>query len=160
MSDMPLKTCWAFNGLWNNKFRYQVASCWLLVLSPHNLHTTDSFPSPNHFSISLNLSESPRRWRKQASPKHTRKLRIQHEASKQKIIIWVMHKKWKTNWCHCFNFIHISTDLYMFRAHRRVHTAVHTTTGSVFVRFRSRAPYVVAGLGDCSLHLYIWIKLK
>jgi hypothetical protein len=26
------------------------------------------------------------------------------------------HMKWKTNRCHCFNFIHISTDLYMFRA--------------------------------------------
>ena len=55
------------------------------------------------------------------------------------------HMKWKTNRCHYFNFIHISTDLYMFRAHssifRRVHTAVHTTIGSVSVLFRSRAPY-------------------
>jgi len=37
----------------------------------------------------------------------------------------------------------------MFRAYRpifrRVHTAVHTTIGSVSVPFRSRAPYVVAG---------------
>ena len=33
MSDIPLETCWAFNELWNNKFRYQVASCWLLLLS-------------------------------------------------------------------------------------------------------------------------------
>ena len=33
MSDIPLETCWAFNVLWNNKFRYQVASCWLLLLS-------------------------------------------------------------------------------------------------------------------------------
>ena len=33
MSDIPLETCWAFNGRWNNKFRYQVASCWLLLLS-------------------------------------------------------------------------------------------------------------------------------
>ena len=44
------------------------------------------------------------------------------------------HKKWKTNWCHCFNFIPIWTDLYMFRAHRpifsRFHTAIHTTIGS------------------------------
>jgi len=65
------------------------------------------------------------------------------------------HMKWKTNWCHYFNFIHISTDLYMFRAprciFRRVHTAVHTTIGSVSVPFWSRALYVVAGLGDCSL---------
>jgi len=40
----------------------------------------------------------------------------------------------------------------MFRAHRpifrRVHTAVHTAIGSVSVP--SRAPYVVAGLGDSS----------
>ena len=34
MSDILLKTCWACNELWNNKFRYQVASCWLLLLSP------------------------------------------------------------------------------------------------------------------------------
>ena len=33
MSDVSLETCWAFNVLWNNKFRYQVASCWLLLLS-------------------------------------------------------------------------------------------------------------------------------
>jgi len=43
----------------------------------------------------------------------------------------------KTNWCHYFNFIYILPDLYMFRAHRpilrRVHTAVHTTIGSVSV---------------------------
>jgi len=32
MSDIPLETCSAFNELWNNKFRYQVASCWLLLL--------------------------------------------------------------------------------------------------------------------------------
>ena len=48
---------------------------------------------------------------------------------------------------HYFIFIHISTDLYMFRAHRpifrRVHTAVHTTIGSVSVPFWSRALYVV-----------------
>jgi len=52
----------------------------------------------------------------------------------------------KTNWCHCF--ICILLDLYMFRAHRhifrRVHTAVHTTTGSVSVLLCSRAVYVVA----------------
>jgi len=33
MSDVPLETCSAyFDELWNNKFRYQVASCWLLLL--------------------------------------------------------------------------------------------------------------------------------
>ena len=36
MSNIPLETCWAFNVLWNNKFRYQAASCWLLLMS----HTT------------------------------------------------------------------------------------------------------------------------
>ena len=70
-------------------------------------------------------------------------------------IVRSKHKKWKTNWCHCFNFIHISTDLYMFRAHRpifrRIHTAVHTTIGSVSVPFWSRVLCVVAGLGVCSL---------
>jgi len=38
MSDVPLETCWAFNELRNNKFRYQVASCWLLLLSHTTIH--------------------------------------------------------------------------------------------------------------------------
>ena len=38
MSDIPLETCWAFNEVWNNKFRYQVASCWLLLLSHTTMH--------------------------------------------------------------------------------------------------------------------------
>ena len=38
MSDVPLETCWAFNELRNNKFRYQVASCWLLLLSHTTMH--------------------------------------------------------------------------------------------------------------------------
>jgi len=46
----------------------------------------------------------------------------------------------KTNWCYYFNFIYILPDLYMFRAHRpifrRVHTAVHTTIGSVSILLR------------------------
>jgi hypothetical protein len=65
------------------------------------------------------------------------------------------YKKWKTNWCHCFNFIHISTSLYMFRAHRpilrRYHVAVHTTIGSVSVPSWSCALFVVACLSACSL---------
>jgi hypothetical protein len=65
------------------------------------------------------------------------------------------YKKWKTNWCHCFNFIHISTGLYMFRAHRpifrRYHVVVHTTIRSVSVPSWSRALYVVACLSDCFL---------
>ena len=32
MSGMPLETCWAFNKIWNNKFYYKVASCWLFLL--------------------------------------------------------------------------------------------------------------------------------
>jgi hypothetical protein len=32
MSGVPLETCWAFNKLWNNKFYYKVASCWLFLL--------------------------------------------------------------------------------------------------------------------------------
>ena len=60
----------------------------------------------------------------------------------------------KTNWCHYFNFIYILPDFYMFRAHRpilrRVHTAVHTTIGSVSVLLWPCALYVLAGLGDYS----------
>ena len=33
---VPLKTCWAFNERWNNKFCYKVASCWLFLPN----HTT------------------------------------------------------------------------------------------------------------------------
>ena len=65
------------------------------------------------------------------------------------------HKKWKTNWCHCFNFIHISTDLYMFWAHRSIfrktYTAVPTTNGSVSVSFWSwpeRYGYWTNGCGN------------
>jgi hypothetical protein len=36
MSGVPLETCWAFNKLWNNKFSYKFASCWLFLL----IHTT------------------------------------------------------------------------------------------------------------------------
>jgi len=47
----------------------------------------------------------------------------------------------------------------MFRAHRpilrRVHTAVHTTIGSVSVLLWPCALYVVAGLGDYSLLLLL-----
>jgi len=38
MSDIPLETCWAFNELWNNKFRYQVASRWSLLLKNKSDH--------------------------------------------------------------------------------------------------------------------------
>jgi hypothetical protein len=32
MSAVPLEICWAFNGRWNNKFCYKVASFWLFIL--------------------------------------------------------------------------------------------------------------------------------
>jgi len=38
MSGMPLKTCWAFNKFWNNKFYYKVASCWLFLLTHTTMH--------------------------------------------------------------------------------------------------------------------------
>jgi hypothetical protein len=38
MSGMLLKTCWAFNERWNNKFYYKVASCWLFLLSHTAMH--------------------------------------------------------------------------------------------------------------------------
>ena len=38
MSGMPLETCWAVNELWNNKFCYKVASCWLFLLSHTTMH--------------------------------------------------------------------------------------------------------------------------
>jgi hypothetical protein len=33
VSGIPLETCWTFNERWNNKFYYNVASCWLFLLS-------------------------------------------------------------------------------------------------------------------------------
>jgi hypothetical protein len=38
MSGMPLETCWALNKLWNNKFCYKVASCWLFPLIHTMMH--------------------------------------------------------------------------------------------------------------------------
>jgi hypothetical protein len=38
MSGVSLKTCWAFNERWNNKFYYKVASCWLFFLSHTTMH--------------------------------------------------------------------------------------------------------------------------
>jgi len=32
MNGMPFETCLALNKLWNNKFYYRVASCWLYLL--------------------------------------------------------------------------------------------------------------------------------
>jgi hypothetical protein len=38
MNGMPLKTCWASNERWINKFYYKVASCWLFLLSHITMH--------------------------------------------------------------------------------------------------------------------------
>jgi len=38
LSGMPLETCWAFNERWNNKWYYNVASCWLFLLSHTTMH--------------------------------------------------------------------------------------------------------------------------
>jgi len=38
MSGIPLETFWAFNELWNNKFCYKVASCWLFLLNHTTMH--------------------------------------------------------------------------------------------------------------------------
>jgi hypothetical protein len=38
MSGVPLETCWAFNKLWNNKFYYKFASCWLFLLIHTAMH--------------------------------------------------------------------------------------------------------------------------
>ena len=38
MSGMQIETCWAFNERWNNKFYYNVASCWLFLLSHTAMH--------------------------------------------------------------------------------------------------------------------------
>ena len=40
MSGVPLETCWAFNKLWNNKFYYKVASCWLFLLICTTMHAS------------------------------------------------------------------------------------------------------------------------
>jgi hypothetical protein len=80
-------------------------------------------------------------------------------------------KKKKTNRCHYFNFIHISTNLYIFRAYRpilkKIHTAVHTTIGSVAVPLGPRALYVVWARGPNStatepmdVWTAVWILLK
>jgi len=37
-SGMPLETCWAVNERWNNELCYNVASCWLFLLSHTTMH--------------------------------------------------------------------------------------------------------------------------
>jgi hypothetical protein len=40
MSGMPLETCWAFIERWNSKFYYNVAYCWLFLLSHTTMHAS------------------------------------------------------------------------------------------------------------------------
>ena len=54
MSDMPLKTCWAFNERWNNKFYYNVASCWLFLLNHVVMSTTWHLSANCLFRIKIN----------------------------------------------------------------------------------------------------------
>ena len=81
MSGMPLKTCWAVNERWNNKFCYKVASCWLFLLSRviYQAHTfcriffpskklnfnieNTPLPSVNALKFSIILSSSVGNWK-------------------------------------------------------------------------------------------------
>jgi hypothetical protein len=38
MTGNPLETCWAFSKVWNNKFYYKFASCWLFLLIHTAMH--------------------------------------------------------------------------------------------------------------------------
>jgi len=38
VSGVPLETCWVFKKLWNNKFCYKDASCWLFLLIHTAMH--------------------------------------------------------------------------------------------------------------------------
>jgi hypothetical protein len=79
------------------------------------------------------------------------KTQLMHFTLKIHIKNTITPMKWKTNKCHYFNFIHISTDPYMFRAYRpilrKIYTAVHTTIGSVAVPFGQRAVYIYRARG-------------
>jgi len=55
MSGMPLETCWAFNGRWNNKFYYKVASCWLFLLSHTTMHGSMNIELCNVASSWINI---------------------------------------------------------------------------------------------------------
>jgi hypothetical protein len=53
MSGMPLETYWAFNKLWNNKFYYKVASCWLFLLSHTTMHGSINIKFLRNYDTSL-----------------------------------------------------------------------------------------------------------
>jgi hypothetical protein len=40
MSGVPLKACWAFNILWNDKFYYKAAFCMVFLLSHNTMHVS------------------------------------------------------------------------------------------------------------------------
>jgi hypothetical protein len=55
MSGVPLKTCWASIKIWNNKFYYKVASCWLFLLIRLWVSRTHQYGIWNPLSIPLNV---------------------------------------------------------------------------------------------------------
>jgi hypothetical protein len=58
MSGVPLETCWAFNKLWNNKFYYKVASCWLFLLIHTTMHGAMNIKYPAKFFLEFgNISD-------------------------------------------------------------------------------------------------------
>ena len=61
--ERRIATCWTFNVLWNNKFRYQVASCWLLLLSHTTMHGSMNIKKNCSWSI-----QSNRMWSTDWSP--------------------------------------------------------------------------------------------
>jgi hypothetical protein len=61
MNGMPLETCWAFNKLWNNKFYYTVASCWLfpLIRVTSMLEVTRHHPSTHELLAQHVITKTP-----------------------------------------------------------------------------------------------------
>jgi hypothetical protein len=45
---MPLETCLAFNKLWNNKFYYKAAFCWLFLLIHTTIHISEDI---KHYGV-------------------------------------------------------------------------------------------------------------
>jgi hypothetical protein len=47
MSGVSLEICWAFEKVWNNKFYYKVAFCWLFLLIHTTMHGSMNIKFPN-----------------------------------------------------------------------------------------------------------------
>jgi len=67
----------------------------------------------------------------------------------------------KTNWCHCFNFIRILQDLYMFRAHRHIFRRVRRPVGPKHVEIRQYTNKIetVTSVGFYSIFLFLTFLL-